>query len=73
MANKRANISWTILIIACILGALATLSVGVFFAASAVRTGVVDKVAVVLAAVSLGLSLLSIAGTWLSYRRLRRG
>ena len=73
MANKRANIGWTILIAACILSALATLVIGVVFAASAAKTGVVDRVAIILAAVSLGLSALSLGGLWLAWRRLRRG
>ena len=73
MANKHRSLIWILPLIACALGAIATLATGVVFALSATKTGVVGRVAVILSAVSLGLAMLSAVGLWLTWRRLRRG
>ena len=73
MANKRAWLLWILLLGACTLGALATLAVGLGFALTAAKTGVVDRVAIILSAVSLGLSVLSTGGLLLLWRQLRHG
>jgi len=73
MANKRVTIGWIILCAASLAGALVTFVLGIVFASAAAKTGVVPTIAVISAALTLGLALLSAGGLALLWRHLRRG
>ena len=72
MANKRTKLMLSILCVACLLLAVATLAVGAVFAATSAQTGVVSPVAVITAGVALGLSALSLGALLFVWRLLRR-